>query len=226
MSKLTLKDLLIYGEDGVYLLDELRDIITRKKESVLDNAIKEFKPEELVLVNPFGEEIHPSKAEEILDTLKGIPSVKIFPHIDVYDCIILPENIEILNEMDNSWEFSSSPVNNVPKVLVDEKEISELDVTPIWVLEISPDDLTPVSTVESFVKNMNGGMLVAILYTYLISAEEEAIISFVEGTGGFVINLSKKLIEPKDNVETEFMKRMRSRVGKYLGMKALRGEIL
>ncbi len=226
MSKLLLKDLFIHGEDGVHLLGELRDMITRKKESVLDNAIKEFKPDELTLVNPFGEEIHPLKVEEIFDSLRGVPHIKIFPNIDVYDCIILPENVEILEDIDVSWEFSSSPVNNVPTVLSDEKGLTELDVSPIWILEIPPDDLTPVSTVESFVKNMSGGTLIAVLYTYLLKAEEEAINSFVEGTGGFVINLSKKLIEPKDSVETEFMKRMKGRVGKYLGMKALRGEIL
>ncbi len=226
MAKVLLKDLLINGEKGVQLLNEVRDLIIRRKESVLDNAVKEFKPDELILMNPFDSSVSPEDVERILDFLKPVPEIRIFPWIDVYESVILPENVNILNEFEDSWEFSSCPVNNVPKVYLEEKGILELDVSPVWIIEISPEDPAPVSTIEDFVKNMRTGILVAVLYTYLLKTEEEAINSFVEETGGFVINLSKQLPEPKDTVETEFVRRAKNRVGKYLGMKALRGEIV
>ncbi len=224
--KLVLKDLHICGGDGVLLIEEIWDLANRKRESLLDSALKEIKPTELILINFFGDHIVPSKAEEIIHLVsREVEKVSLYPRIDVFDSVLLPENVEVLEESPLDVDISSDPVNNVPKVFADERGIIELDIPPLWILELDPDDPTPVSTVERFVKEMEKGSLIVVLYTYLLKAEEEAIDSFVEGTGGFVVKLHKHLLEPKDEIETEFMKRMRSRVGKYVGMRALRGEI-
>ena len=224
--KIVLKDLKLFDRNGVLSLNEIGEMADRKKISVLESALKEHKPREVLLINPFSELVSPTEVEEILGMLSSVERVTLHPRMDVYDSVILPENIELAEDLETSWDFSSSPVNNIPKVFVEGDGETEVGISPLWVLEIGPDDEIPVSTVEGFVKKMSGGTLVVILHTYLLDAEREAIHSFVEGTGGFVVDLSKKLLEPKDEVEVEFMKRMRSRVGKYMGMRALRGEEL
>ena len=224
--KIVLKDLKLFDRDGALSLNEIGEMADRKKISVLESAVKEHKPREVLLINPFSDLVSPTEVEEILGMLSSVEKVVVYPKMDVYDSMIFPENVEVTEDEEIPWDFSSSPVNNVPKVFVEGEGESEIGISPLWVLEIGPDDEIPVSTVEGFVKEMSGGTLVVILYTYLLDAEREAIFSFVEGTGGFVVDLSKKLLEPKDEVEVEFMKRMRSRVGKYMGMRALRGEEL
>jgi len=223
--RVIVKDLNLHGEEGVLQLGSVHKIALKKKENVVNYVTKNLSVDELVLIEPFGENVLPTYVEEFLNDLKAISSVKVLSSVNILQSILLPPNVEILESFELEEVFSSSPVNNYPKALAGGNLIN-VEVPPIWIYELRPDVEDPVAKVEEFIKRIDKGNVVVVLNTVLTSAEHEAIESLAKETGGFVIDVLEEFIDPLDDIEAEFSKRIRNRMGKLLGMKALRGERL
>lgn len=227
MGYIVLRDLLIQGESGPELLKALRAFVIKRKEDVVDYAVRNLEATELILVNPFGENAFPSKVEAILKRLENLDKVVVVNGGEIMECVELPENVVLETEYEIPEDFSSSPVNNVPTVYVEGEGLVEIEIPSLWIVEIGPDVLTPVSYVKEQTDKMRSfDNLVVILKTYLLREEYNAVDILVKESGGFTVDYHDYLIEPKDEIEVEFMMRMKDRAGKYVGMKILRGEDL
>ncbi len=225
MGYAILKDLLIHGESGVELLKEIRPFVVKRKEDILDYVVRNADIDELILVNPFGEKAFPFKVEAVLKRLEGLKKVVIVNGGEIVESVELPSNVHLSDDYDISEDFSSSPINNVPKIYIEGVGITEVEIPSLWIVEVGDEVQTPVSYVKDMIDRMRSfDNLVVILTTYLLEEEYKAISTLVKETGGFTIDYHDYLIEPKDEIETEFMMKMKDRAGKYLGMKILRGE--
>ncbi len=223
MGRIVLKDLRIHGEIGVESLKETRSLLVRRKLDVLEYAKRNFDIDEMVLINPFGRFITFSRAMAVIEKIADL-KVSIFDETRIVEALELPKSIEILENFDTG-DFSSSPINNISVAMLND-EMVEIPIPSIWIEVLEPDCVSPVSRVKEKLDSIRkGDSLIVVLNTYLLKDEYEAIDTLVKESGGFIIDNHDFLIEPRSNLEVEFMKRMRARSGKFLGMKILRGDM-
>ncbi len=221
--KVVVKDLEFYGESGPLLLSEIHDLVLKKKESVLNYVVKNLSVDELVLMNFLGEHALPTFVENLLNELKSLEKVTVVSSSDIYKSILLPENVEVIEEYELQEDFSSSPINNYPKVLAGENIIN-IEIPPLWVEVLDPKITDPVGKIEEFIKKVEKGNVIVVLKTVLTKAEREAIESLAKETGGFVVDVLTEFVDPLDDIEMAFSKRITNRMEKLLGLKMLRGE--
>ncbi len=223
--RIIVKDLELYGENDILLLEKVKNVVWNKKKGVLSYVLNNLKVDELILINPIGEKFLPLLVEDFFTTLSSVGSIKVVSSINFSDIVLLPENVEFIDSIELERDFSSSPVNNIPKILADD-EILTVEISPVWIIKIYPGEYNPVKVVEDFVNTHEKGNVIVVIQTPLSSSEREAIESLAEETGGFIVDIVKENLEPADNIETEFCKRIENRIGKILGIKSLRGESL
>jgi len=224
---LIVNDLRLYGEEGILQFDQVREFVWKAKEDVLRKSVNLHLPDELVLIEPVGELVFYEQLLGIVNMIKDIPCTKIYTSYDVFDMLLLPENIRVFNieNLQEEYNFSSSPVNNKPSVMIDGK-VSEIDVSPVWIVDIIPSDDDPVKTLESFLKNVNEGIVITIVRAPIKSSEKELMETMVREYNGLVVSLVEDVGGASSEIEEEFSKNISRRLGRYLGIKLLRGEEL
>ena len=220
-------DLELYGERGILQFDQVREIVWKAKEDVLRKSVNLHSPDELILIEPVGEVVFYEQLLRILNLIKDLPSVKIYTSYDVFDMLLLPENIEVfnINDLQKKYDFSSSPINNKPTVMID-GEVKEIDVNPVWIVDVIPTDDNPVKTLESFLKDIDAGMVVTVVRAPIRSSEKELMETMLEEYNGLLISLVEDVGDTSSEIEEAFSENISRRLSRYLGLKLLRGEEL
>lgn len=220
-------DLELYGERGILQFDQVREIVWKAKEDVLRKSVNLHSPDELILIEPVGEVVFYEQLLRILNLIKDLPSVKIYTSYDVFDMLLLPENIEVfnINDLQKKYDFSSSPINNKPTVMID-GEVKEIDVNPVWIVDVIPTDDNPVKTLESFLKDIDSGMVVTVVRAPIRSSEKELMETMLEEYNGLLISLVEDVGDTSSEIEEAFSENISRRLSRYLGLKLLRGEEL
>jgi len=220
-------DLELYGERGILQFDQVREIVWKAKEDVLRKSVNLHSPDELILIEPVGEVVFYEQLLRILNLIKDLPSVKIYTSYDVFDMLLLPENIEVfnINDLQKKYDFSSSPINNKPTVMID-GEVKEIDVNPVWIVDVIPTDDNPVKTLESFLKDIDSGMVVTVVRAPIRSSEKELMETMLEEYNGLLISLVEDVGDTSNEIEEAFSENISRRLSRYLGLKLLRGEEL
>ncbi|MCD6448936.1 MAG: hypothetical protein J7L34_00300 [Thermotogaceae bacterium] len=224
---LVIKDLKIYGEEGVLQLDQVREEILKAKEEVLRKSISIYSPDELILVEPVGEVVFYEHLLRIMNLIKDIPLVRIYTSYDVFDMLFLPDNVEVndISSLPENYDFSSSPVNNEPEVMIDGGLVN-VDVNPVWIIDVMPSEDDPVGSVEKFLFSIKSGLVIVITRSPLKAQEKETIETIIKEYNGMIISIVEDFSDADSELEGEVFERIQRRLGRYLGLKLLRGEEL
>ena len=224
---LVVNDLKLYGEEGILQFDQVREAVWKAKEDVLRKSVNLHSPDELILIEPVGEVVFYEQLLRIVNLIKDLPSIKIYTSYDVFDMLLLPENIKVFNieDLQEKYDFSSSPINNRPKVMID-GELEDIDVNPVWIIDVIPTDDDPVKTLEDALKSIEAGMVVTIVRAPVKPSEKELMETMLEEYNGLLISLVDDASDASNEIEEEFFEKISRRLGRYLGLKLLRGEEL